>query len=51
MATTETTSNPFPSTTTNMPKWHGSPAKIQPESATTVPRARGAPESGGRRLS
>lgn len=41
MATTETTSNPFPSTTTNMPKWHGSPAKIQPESATTVPRAGG----------
>lgn len=29
MITTETTSNPFPSTTTNMPNWHGSPAKEQ----------------------
>lgn len=51
MATTETTSNPFPSTTTNAPNWHGSPAKTHPESATTVPRAWGVAESGGRRSS
>lgn len=50
MATTETTSNPFPSTTTNMPKWHGSPAKIQPESATTVPRARGGARIWGKKV-
>lgn len=40
MITTDTTSNPFPSTTNDVPDWHGSSAKTQPESATTAPRAR-----------
>lgn len=50
MITTETTSNPFPSTTTNVPNWHGCPAKKQPESATTAPRARRVPESVGKKV-
>lgn len=50
MITTETTSNPFPSNTTNVLNWHGFPAKKQPELATTAPRARGVPESGGKKV-